>query len=159
MGSLLTALLNTANSMQAVERALTVTENNVVNASTPGYAQQTATFEAMPFDLTVGLPGGVRAGPVQSSRDAFAEKAVRNEQTDLGFYQQKTSDLTSMQTFFDLSSASGIGPAIDGLFQSFSQLSVNPNDTVSRQNALDQAQTVAQNFQHTAAGLTAEGSN
>ena len=63
MGNLLTSLLNTANSLRAVERALTVTENNVVNASTPGFAKQTATFEAMPFDLTVGLPGGVISGP------------------------------------------------------------------------------------------------
>jgi len=72
MGNMLTALLNTANALQAVEQALTVTENNVVNASTPGYAKQTATFEALPFDPTVGLPGGVAAGPVQSSRDAYA---------------------------------------------------------------------------------------
>src|SRR5579864_9621227 len=127
MGNLLTSLLNTANSMKAVEQALTVTENNVVNASTPGYAKQTATFQAMPFDLTVGLPGGVSPGPVQSSRDAFAEKSVRNQQTDLGFYQQKVNDLTTMQNYFSLSSASGIGPAMSSLFQSFSQLSVNPN--------------------------------
>jgi flagellar hook-associated protein 1 FlgK len=159
MGNLLTSLLNAANSMQAVERALAVTENNVVNASTPGYAKQTATFEAMPFDLTVGLPGGVRAGPAQSSRDAFAEKGVRNQQTDLGFYQQKASDLTNLQAFFSLSSTSGIGPAMSGLFQSFSQLSVNPNDAVSRQSVLDQAQTVAQSFQHTAASLASQGTN
>ena len=159
MGNLLTSLLNAANSMQAVERALAVTENNVVNASTPGYVKQTATFEAMPFDLTVGLPGGVRAGPAQSSRDAFAEKGVRNQQTDLGFYQQKASDLTNLQAFFGLSSTSGIGPAMSGLFQSFSQLSVNPNDAVSRQSVLDQAQTVAQSFQHTAASLASQGTN
>jgi flagellar hook-associated protein 1 len=159
MGNLLTSLLNTANSLRAVERALTVTENNVVNASTPGFAKQTATFEAMPFDLTVGLPGGVISGPVQSSRNAFAEKTVRQQQTNLGFFQQKAGDLTSLQTYFNLSNASGIGPAMSGLFQSFSQLSVNPNDAVSRQNVIDQAQTVAQNFKQTAAGLSSQGSS
>ena len=159
MGNLFTSLLNTADAMRAVEQALTVTENNVVNASTPGYAAQTATFLAMPFDLTVGLPGGVRSGQVQDSRDAFAEKGVRNQQTDLGFFQQKASDLTTLQTYFDLSSTSGIGPAMNGLFQSFSQLSVNPNDTVSRQNVLDQAQTVAQNFRTVAAGLAGQGAS
>jgi len=158
MGNLLTSLLNTANSLNAVEQALTVTENNVVNASTPGYARQTATFEAQPFDLTVGLPGGVKAGVVQSSRDAFAENAVRNQQSDLGFYNQKVADLTSMQNYFSTSSTSGIGPAMDGLFQSFSQLSVNPNDAVSRQAVINAAQTVAQNFQTTAAGLESAGS-
>jgi flagellar hook-associated protein 1 FlgK len=158
MGNLMTALLNTANSMRAVEQALTVTENNVVNASTPGYARQTATFEALPFDLTVGLPGGVAPGLVQSSRDAFAEQAVRNQQTDLGFYQQKVSDLTTAESFFSTSSTSGIGPAMTSFFQSFSQLSVNPNDTVSRQAVLNQAQVLAQNFQTTAAGLENQGS-
>ena len=159
MGNMLTALLNTANSMRAVEQALTVTENNVVNASTPGYAKQTATFVAQPFDLTVGLPGGVAAGPVQSSRDAFAEQAVRNQQTDLNYYQQKVSDLTTMESYFSTSSTSGIGPAMTSLFQSFSQLSVNPNDTVSRQNVINQAQSVAQNFQTTASGLESQGTN
>jgi flagellar hook-associated protein 1 FlgK len=159
MGNLLTSLLNTANSMKAVEQALAVTENNVVNASTPGYAKQTATFEALPFDLTVGLPGGVAPGPVQSSRDAFAEQAVRNQQTDLNYYQQKVADLTSAESYFSTSSNSGIGPAITSLFQSFSQLSVNPNDTVSRQNVINQAQTVAQNFQTTASGLESQATN
>jgi flagellar hook-associated protein 1 FlgK len=159
MGNLLTALLNTAGSMRAVEQALTVTQNNVVNASTPGFAKQTATFEAMPFDLTVGLPGGVLAGPVQSSRDAFAEKSVRDLQTSLGFYNQKASDLTTVQTYFNLSSTSGIGPALNALLQSFSQLSINPNDTVSRQGVINQAQIVAQNFQITASGLAGQGTN
>jgi flagellar hook-associated protein 1 FlgK len=159
MGSLTTSLLNTANSMRAVEQALSVTENNVINASTPGFARQTASFEAMPFDLTVGLPGGVRPGPVQSSRDAFAEQSVRDQQTSLGFYQQKTADITSAQNYFSLSSTSGIAPAMSALFQSFSDLSVNPNDTVSRQAVINQAQTVAQNFQQTASGLASQGSN
>jgi flagellar hook-associated protein 1 FlgK len=159
MGNMMTAVLNTANSMKAIEQALLVTENNVVNASTAGYAKQTATFKALPFDVTVGLPGGVAPGQVQSSRDAFSEQAVRNQQTDLNFYQQKVSDLTSIESFFSTSSTSGIGPAISGLFQSFSQLSVNPNDTVSRQAVINQAQTLAQNFQSTAAGLESQGSN
>jgi flagellar hook-associated protein 1 len=159
MGSLMTALMNTANSMKAVEQALAVTENNVINASTPGYAKQTATFVAQPFDLTVGLPGGVAAGPVQSSRNAFAEQAVRSQQTDVNYYQQKVSDLTSVESYFSTSSTSGIGPAMTSLFQSFSTLSINPNDTVSRQNVINQAQTVAQNFQATASGLQSQGTN
>jgi len=159
MGNLLTSLLNSANSLRAVEQALTVTENNVVNASTPGYAKQTATFKAQPFDLTVGLPGGVSPGPVLSSRDAFAEQAVRNQQTDLGFYGRKVSDLTSLESYFSVSNTSGIGPAMTGLFQSFSQLSINPNDAVSRQAVINQAQTVAQSFQTTASGLESQGTN
>ena len=51
------------------EQALAVTQNNVTNASTPGYVKQIQSFEALPFDVTVGLPGGVRAmGEIVTSR-------------------------------------------------------------------------------------------
>jgi flagellar hook-associated protein 1 FlgK len=152
-------LLNTASALKAFEDGLTVTQNNVTNASTPGYVKQTQSFEALPFDLSVGLPGGVAAGPVLSSRDGFAEQSVRDEQTALGLYHQKVSDLTPLQSFFDLSSTSGLAPAMNALFSSFSQLSVNPNDTVSRQTVLDKASTLAQQFQDTANGLLSQGSN
>jgi flagellar hook-associated protein 1 len=159
MGNLIASLLNSANALQVYEGALTVTENNVVNANTPGYAKQIASFEALPLDLTIGLPGGVESGPTQSSRNAYAEQSVRDQQTALGYYQQKASDLTPLENYFSLSQTSGIAPAMSQLFQSFSQLSVNPNDTVSRQAVLNQAATVAQDFNDTAAGLLSQGNN
>jgi len=153
MGSLLTSMLNTANAMKVLENGLTVTENNVVNADTPGYAAQSATFDASPFDLSQGLTGGVTAGIVQSSRNQYAEQAVRDQQSNLGLSQQKVTDLTAVQNYFSLSTTSGLAPAMDALFSSFSQLSVTPNDTESRQDVLNKAADVAQQFQDTANGL------
>lgn len=159
MGNMLTSLLNSAQAMNVYEQALTVTENNVVNANTPGYAKQVATFEALPFDVAVGLPGGVAAGPVQSSRNAFAEQSVREQQTASNYYQQKVADLTPLQSYFDLSSTSGLAPDLSNLFSSFSALSVNPNDTVSRQTVINDATTVAQDFNDAANGLLSQGAD
>ena len=153
MSSLFTSLLSAANSLRAYEQALAVTQNNVTNSSTPGYAKQIQPLKALPFDVTVGLSGGVRAGAVLSSRDGYAERAVRDQQTGFSFSQQKTNNLTPLETSFSLSATSGIAPSISALFQSFSSLSVNPNDTVSRQAVLRQATLVAGNFRSTAAGL------
>jgi flagellar hook-associated protein 1 FlgK len=159
MGNLMASLLNTANALNVYEGALTVTQNNVTNANTPGYAKQRASLEAMPLDIAIGLPGGVTLGPAESSRNGFAEQAVRDQQSALGYFQQKASDLTPLENYFSLSSTSGIAPAMSKLFQSFSQLSVNPNDTVSRQAVVNQATTVAQAFQDAANGLLTQGSN
>ena len=159
MGNLMASLLNSAQALQVYEQALNVTENNVVNANTPGYAKQAMSFEALPFDISVGLPGGVTAGQTQSSRSAFAEQSVRDQQTAYNYYQQKVSDLTPLESYFDLSASSGIAPSISALFNSFSQLSVNPNDTVSRQTVLSDAETVAENLNYTANGLLSQGSN
>jgi len=159
MGSLLTSLINTAQGLKVYEQALNITENNVVNANTPGYAKQAMSFEAQRFDLTVGLPGGVATGPMQSARNAFAERSVRDQQTASNYYQQKVADLTPIQSYFDLSSTSGIAPSMSDLFNSFSGLSVNPNDTVSRQSVIDKAARVAQNFNYAANGLVSQGSD
>jgi flagellar hook-associated protein 1 FlgK len=157
MGNLLTSLLNTANALGVYSQALQTTENNVVNASTPGYARQVQTLVALPFDLAVGFPGGVSAGPVQSMRSAFAEQSVRAQQSQAGFQKQIASDLNPLQSYFDISGSSNIPSSLDGLFSAFSQLSVNPNDTVSRQAVLTAAQQVALSFQHTAAGVVSAG--
>ena len=159
MGNLFTSLLNTANALGVYSQALEVTQNNVTNPSTPGYAKQTPQLEALPFDITVGLPGGVKSGPVVSSRDAFAEQAVRDQQSGLGASKQKAADLSAVETSFGLTANSGIAGALSSFFQTFSQLSVNPNDTVSRQAVIDQAARLAQNFQRTATSVSSQSSN
>ncbi|MGA2882391.1 MAG: flagellar hook-associated protein FlgK [Bryobacteraceae bacterium] len=156
MGNLTTSLINASNALQVYGSALDVTENNVTNANSPGYARQTATLEAQPFDLITGAPGGVMLGPTESSRNQFAEQSVRDQQTTSGYDQQKVSDLSTAQNYFSLSTTSGIAPAISALFQSFSQLSVTPNDTVARQTVLNNATTVAQDFNDTANGLLSQ---
>ncbi|MGD0297147.1 MAG: flagellar hook-associated protein FlgK [Bryobacteraceae bacterium] len=157
MGNLFAAITNTATALKAFEDGLTVVSSNVANANTPGYVEQTQTFVAQPLDLSEGLVGGVQAGPMQNSRDQYAEESVQQQQTALGFYTQKVADLTPVQSYFSLSSTSGVAPAMDALFSSFSQLSVNPNGAVQRQAVLNAATTVAQQFNDAATGLLNQG--
>ena len=63
MGGLFGALANSLSAIEAFQNALDVTQNNVSNATTPGYANQIATFEAQSFDPQGGLDGGGTAGP------------------------------------------------------------------------------------------------
>jgi flagellar hook-associated protein 1 FlgK len=157
LGNLFAAITNTATALKAFEDGLTVVSSNVANANTPGYVEQTQTFVAQPLDLSEGLVGGVQAGPMQNSRDQYAEESVQQQQTALGFYTQKVADLTPVQSYFSLSSTSGVAPAMDALFSSFSQLSVNPNGAVQRQAVLNAATTVAQQFNDAATGLLNQG--
>jgi flagellar hook-associated protein 1 FlgK len=153
MGSLLTSLLNSTNALAVFSRGLEVVQNDVSNSSTPGYVEQTASFEALPFDPAAGAPGGVAAGPIQSSRDIYAEQNVRAAQSTVNFSQQQVNDLSQVSNLFVINGTSGIGADIDGLFNSFSQLSVSPNDTNARQTVLNSATTLAQDIQQAAEGL------
>jgi flagellar hook-associated protein 1 FlgK len=156
MGNLTTSLITASNALEAYEGALDVTQNNVTNANTPGYAKQLVDLVAQPFDLTTGAAGGVALGPTESSRSQLAEQSVRTEQTAYSYDQQQVADLSTAQNYFSLSTTSGIGPDISALFSSFSALSVTPNDTVARQTVLNDATTVAQDFNDAANGLLSQ---
>jgi flagellar hook-associated protein 1 FlgK len=159
MGNLTVSLINSANALQVYSTALDVTQNNVTNANTPGYARQLVTLVAQPFDVANGNSGGVSLGVTQSSRSQFAEQSVRDQQTASAYDQQKVADLTTAQNYFSVSATSGISPDISALFESFSALSVTPNDTVARQTVLNDATTVAQDFNNTATGLLSQANS
>ncbi len=153
MGNLLASILNSANAMSVYNRQLSVIQNNISNANTPGYVKQTQELEAMHLDLSQGLVGGVAAGPVVSSRSEFAEEGVRNQLSQLGEAEQKAGDLAQIAPVFDLKDGTGIAGAFNDFFNSFSQLSLNPNDSLARQSVLNAGQQVSDTFNETAAGM------
>ncbi len=158
MGSLLTTLLNSAQALKTYDRQIATVQNNVANASTPGYVKQTQTVEAMSFNLDVGLPGGVLAGPVMSARNEYAEESVRRQQSLLGEANQKATDLAQLEPLFSLTSSYSVSTTMSNFFKSFSQLSVNPNDSVARQSVIDSAKSLASSFNQTAMGIASAGS-
>jgi flagellar hook-associated protein 1 FlgK len=154
MSGLLTTLINSASALNAFTQVLQVTQNNVANASTPGYAKQTQQLYALPFDPSTGASGGVRAGEITSARDQYAEQAVRQQTVLLGQADQNVNSLTALQSVFDISADSGIPAALSNLFQSFSAWGQTPNNTLARQTVLERAADVASAFQQTSASLT-----
>lgn len=153
MANLLSSLLNSSSALNAYEQVLAVTQNNVANASTPGYAKQSLMLEAMPLDLALGSSGGVRTGQIQSSRDEYAEQAVRRQSVGLGQAQQNVNSLTALQSQFDVSGNTGISNALNNLFQSFSAWGQAPSNPTARQAVIDRATAAASSFQQAAAGL------
>jgi flagellar hook-associated protein 1 FlgK len=153
MGSLFSAIQTAANSLSVISQRLQVTENNVANANTPGYARQSLNVESLPFDVSAGLPGGVISNGTQSSRDPYAEQGVRTQQSATGLATQEATDLTAIEPYFSLSSDSSISSTLNGLFNSFSALSVTPNDATARQTVINAAGQLAASFNSTANGL------
>lgn len=153
MVSLLSTLLTSASALTAYEQVLEVTENNVANSSTPGYAAQTQDLDAMPFDPSEGSAGGVTAGVVQDSRDQYAEQNVWQQSVLLGQANQNVSTLTALQNYFDISGNTGIDQALNNLFSAFSAWGQSPTDTEAQQTVIDNATDLATAFQQTASGI------
>jgi flagellar hook-associated protein 1 FlgK len=156
---ILTTLLNSSQAMQVFEKEFATIQNNIANQDTPGYAEQNQTLVADSFDPSAALYGGLSAGPVLSTRSEYLEQAVRTQTTLLGTAEQQASDLTPLQSIFDLTSATGVSGSLNSFFNSFSSLSVSPNDTETRQNVINQAQTLATSFNQAAIGIKSASSN
>jgi flagellar hook-associated protein 1 FlgK len=153
MGGLFGALNSSLDALKAFENALNVSQNNVSNASTPGYAKQTSTFEALPFQEPGGLSGGVQSGPTQSTDNQYADEAVRTQLGLQGNYTAQSTALSSIQTLFDVSGQTGVLGGLNNLFQSFSSWAATPATSSSQQAVLSAAQGLAQSFQSAAASL------
>jgi flagellar hook-associated protein 1 len=150
MPSLMGALLGASQVLRSYERSLSVAQNNVANATTPGYVKQRQLLIPMAFDPERELPGGVLPGPLLDSRTALLEQNVWRRQQEAGTLAQSAEELGRLEAQFDLAAGHGVPAALNRFFASFSQLSVNPNDEVSRLAVLDQARETAQAFRSTA---------
>ena len=155
MSNLLSSLVSTANTLEAYGRVLEVTQNNVSNASTPGYAKQSVDLYALSFDPQGGTTGGVRAGALVSARNEYAEQAVRTQTSGLGYQQQLSDSLTVLQTNFDISGNQGIPQALNNLLQSFSAWGATPDDLSARQTVLQRADAFVQAFHETSNAVSA----
>jgi flagellar hook-associated protein 1 len=157
MSNILATLSSTASSFSAYEQALEVVSNNTTNATTPGYADQTVNFQANAFSPADGGAGGVSLGATESSRDTYAEYNVQSAQAELNYSSTLATQLQEIEPLFDLntssSSDSGIGGTLNQLFNSFSQLTTNPNDSSYRQAVIVAAGNLATAFNNTANSL------
>ncbi len=157
--SLFSALSSTANALSAFEQALSVTQNNVNNASTAGYARQVPVLQALPFEQGTGEVGGVQSGPMQDTRNLFAEANVQTGNSQLGLFQQQASSLTSLQNNFDISGTTGIPAALSSLYSAFSTWSSSPGSATNQNAVLSAAQSVATSFQQTASQVSQLGTS
>ena len=153
MGGILGTLSSSAGALSVFEREFNTVENNITNANTPGYTDQNLQLTALPFDPAEGTTGGVVSAGLVNSRSEYLEQNVRNQQMFSGASQQTAADLAQVQPLFDPNAANGVAGSLSSFFNSFSALSVNPNNASSRQAVLAAAGAVAQSFNRAASGI------
>lgn len=152
MGSLFTALNSASQSLEAFGQAMDVTENNVTNANSPGYAAQVPQLISQDFQPGTGLSGGVQE-VTQDTRSTYADTAVQQQMSLQGMYQQLQTTLAPLENVFDVSSSSPIPSALSQLFESFSQWSTDPGNANYQSAVIDAAQQTASAFQQAAVQL------
>jgi flagellar hook-associated protein 1 FlgK len=154
MGGLFSALNTAATALDVYSQSLGIDQQNVANASTPGYATQSAT------NVPIGITGSASANgdyiTVTSSSNAFADAAVQAASSQASESQTSAQQLSPINQLFDITGSSGILAAFQQFSTAFSSLSVTPNDTTAGAAAISAADGVASAFNSVAASLDSQ---
>lgn len=143
--------LETANSaLQAFSTALGVESTNVSNSATAGYVAMRATINPIGNG---GISGGTDQVTISSTGDALADAAVQAASSQAGWSSTQVSQLTPLNSTFDITGDSGILAAFQQFSSAFANVAADPTDETLRSQALTAAGSVASAFQSAATSL------
>jgi len=138
------------SALQAFQTAISVTSNNIANANTPGYADESVELTgAVPQGTTdTAIGDGVSVASITRSVSQLNNTQLYTSQSSLG-------QLNSLQTYTNQvdnivgTTAGGLTTSLQKYYNAWSTLANDPTSTASGQAVLSAAQAVASSFQST----------
>ncbi len=148
------------SALQAFQQAINVTSNNVANANTPGYDEESINLsEAIPQangSATVG--SGVAVTGVARAFSQAAANQLNTSQSTLGQLTGLQNYATQIDNLIG-TTGGGLSTALTTYYTAWSNVADDPTSTASRQALISAAQGVATSLQSTAAQLNTLSSN
>lgn len=141
-------ILNIAKSgLNAFQRALDVTGNNIANVGTSGYSRQTIEFRASSSMRFAGayVGSGVLINSIKRNNDRFATQQVRETLTAKSQYEtffQQASQIDKLLS----QDGTNVSKAIQSFFSAVNQLNDAPDNLASRGVMLNQSQLMVEQF-------------
>ena len=166
MGSINAAFNIMSGALDADQEALNVVANNVANANTPGYTQQTPnwTENSAIYVNGIQMGDGVSESGSTSQRNLVLEARLDQQQQLASASGTRLTALNDIQALFtpDSGSTSGaagdIGNDITSFFDSFSSLQSEPTNSALQQQVISSASTLSGDISSAAASLNAQRS-
>jgi flagellar hook-associated protein 1 FlgK len=140
------------------QKSIDVTSHNIANANTDGYSRQRAKIETtrpfgMPSINSVAEPGqlgtGAQIAAIERVRDSFLDYQVRVETSTQGQYSARDKFLSEVESIFNEPSDTGISTLIGKFYDSWQQLSKQPQSSNARTVVAQQSAALADELNHT----------
>jgi flagellar hook-associated protein 1 FlgK len=140
--------------LQAFQAAISVTSNNVANASTPGYDRETVNLtEGVPqSNGSMSVGSGVVVSGISRSFSQAAANQLNTSQSTLGQLTALQGYATQIDNLFG-TTIGGLTTSLQTFYSGFSDVANAPTSTASRQALLGDAQGVASSFQNASSEL------
>ncbi|QCT04571.1 flagellar hook-associated protein flgk [Paenibacillus algicola] len=137
--------------------ALSTTGHNIANANTEGYSRQVVKMQAsLPIEA-YGInrstaPGqlgtGVEFTSIERIREQFLDDQFRGENSSYGSWGIQYDTLDKLEAIINEPSNSGIRKVMDQFWNSFSELSKNPEDPTARKIVKQTAESLTDALNH-----------
>ncbi len=140
--------------LAADQIALDVTSQNTDNVNTQGYTRQVVQIDTTdpytPPDFDHQKPGNLGTGIAVTSinrvRDEFIDKRVWDANAQQGSLSNLSDILGQVEQSFNEPSTTGIGQLMTNMFNSFSDLSTNPQSAAFRSTIVNNANSLIAQF-------------
>ncbi len=150
MGSTFFGLNIAVKGLQAQQKALDVTSHNIANANTQGYTRQDVVMETtLPVKMYEGYVGtGVDIAEIRRIRDEFLDVQMRTENKSLGEWEVKADILGKLEVIINEPSESGLRTVLDEYWESWQQLSKDPESMAVRATVMQRGLALTDAFNH-----------
>ncbi|MGA2808542.1 MAG: flagellar hook-associated protein FlgK, partial [Terracidiphilus sp.] len=167
MGTISSAFSMMSQALDADQAALNIVANNVANANTTGYTEETPNWqENQPITIDgVSYGAGVTETGPTSVRDSVLVARLDQQQQLASASASRLTALDTIQALFtpdsgsSSSTAGDIGTDITSFFSSLSSLEADPTNSSDREAVLSAAKTLAGDISNAADSLNSQRSS
>ncbi|OQY38889.1 MAG: flagellar hook-associated protein FlgK [Spirochaetaceae bacterium 4572_7] len=162
MGSTFAGIELGKRSLNANTVALTTIGHNLSNASTDGYSRQRVklgtvsplTDPSMVRPERAGQIGqGVEVSSIERIKDNLLENRLISNADDVGFWKTKDSYLYMAEKVYNEVGDSSVRSQLDGFWESWQELSINPELAASKQVVVKRGETLLDSVKTRFTGL------
>jgi len=148
------------SALQAFQQAIAVTSNNVANASTPGYDEETInlTATAPQSNGTLNVGAGVLVSGISRAFSQAEANQLNTSQSSLGSLNAVQNYTNQIDNLFG-TTAGGLTTALQTYYSGWSDVANDPTSTAARQALLGDAQSLAASFQSSSTQLNSLNSD
>lgn len=143
--------------MQNSQTALATTAHNIANKSTEGYSRQRVEIVSSPSidNGTVRVGMGSRAAEVTRTVNPWLERQLEKEGATLVYSDTKAEATSKLESIFNESTNKGINFFISEFFNSFRELSTQPDSTAMRAAVKESGEQLVDEFKRVNSQLDA----
>ncbi len=145
MSSLNSSLNLGHRALSVNQRAMQTVGHNIANQETEGFSRQQVRSSTSAPDPT-GVGGGADAQPTSRVYDKFVQRKILQENPRSGMFKSRSEFLQKIEIIFSETEGNGLHKALNEFWNSWSQLSNQPESEPARMQVKVQSDVLASRF-------------